>query len=333
MTPALLTSLAIFFGSLAAILYLAREVAHKAEHLAAHFGEPYGTMLLTLSAVAIEVILIAILMTGGGGATLARDTIYSALMIDIAGLLGLAALVGGLRHVEQSYNPEGTNAYIATIVVMVGVAMVLPDFIPAAAQRTYGVFVTLASMAIYVVFLISQTRRHKSYFQYTYEADTQSGEVHVAPAQGWKRSAVIMLAALVLIGGLSELLAHNVDPLIQHFGLPVAMAGVLVAVISASSELMTAIKAALRNNMQAAINIGLGASLATLLLTIPAVEVLSFINGSRVDLGLTSTQGAMLGLTLAAAMITLNDGETNVLEGAVLLALFSGFVMLTFLGG
>lgn len=323
-------SIGIFVISLIAILYLAKLVAHHAEVLAAHFGEPYGTMILTISAVTIEVILIAIMMSGGNQPTLARDTIYSALMIDIAGILGIAALLGGIRHIEQAYNPAGTNTYIATIVVMLGVAMVLPDFIPENAQHSYGVFITLTSLLIYGVFLFSQTRRHKSYFQYTHEAQQEAGEDH-GPTAHWKRSAWIMLLALVAIGVLSETLAHAVEPLIPHFGLPAALAGILVAVISASSELMTAIKAALRNNMQAAINIALGASVATLLLTIPAIELLSFFSGHKVELGLTPTQGAMLGMTLLTAIITLNDGETNILEGAVLLALFSGFAMLSML--
>lgn len=323
----MIQEIAIFAGALMLILKMAGTVAHRAEKLAIRFGEPYGTMLLTITAVLIEVILIGIMMTNSNNPGLARDTVYSALMIDIAGILGLAAFIGGWKHHEQKHNADGTGAYLATIFVMVGIVMVLPDFLPADSLVAHGVFASVTCVIMYAVFLYAQTKRHISYFQYTLAASGHHDE-----EVGNGKDAMVMLGSLVVIGVASEFMAHSLDPIAEHFGWPVAIAGVIVAAVSASSEIMTAIRAAVRNNMQAAINIGLGASVATLLLTIPAIEFIGYVSGKNIDLGLEPMQGAMLGMTLGAAYMTLNDGETNILEGAALLMLFAGFVMISCFG-
>ena len=124
-------SLAASVALIAAILFASVRVAHHAETLAERLGEPYGTMVLTLSAVLVEVVILAIIMNESPSPTLARDTIYSAVMLDINALLGLSALLGGLRHGEQPYNVDSGNTYIVMILTGLGVSMVLPAFVPA----------------------------------------------------------------------------------------------------------------------------------------------------------------------------------------------------------
>jgi len=119
-----------FFAIFGVIIYLALSVAHHAEILAYKYGEPYGTLILTLSAVTVEIIMITIMMLNTHNPLLPRDTIYSAVMLDINGLLGLAAIIGGIKHGEQKYNVDSTNSYISMIIVSLGIAMVLPHFIP-----------------------------------------------------------------------------------------------------------------------------------------------------------------------------------------------------------
>lgn len=315
-----------FFIYLSIILFLAKIVAGRAENLASRFGEPYGTMILTLSAVAVEVILIGIMMSHSHNPHLARDTVYSALMFDIAGILGVAAILGGWKHFEQKHNGDGTNAYLTTIFVMSGIVMFMPSFMPAKANAVHGVFASISCLIMYGLFLFAQTKRHKSYFQYTSENSAHEADNH-GP---WVKDAAVMFVSIALIGYCSENLSGVLEPISDKLGLPSAAIGLLIAAISASSEIMTAIRAALKNNMQAAVNIALGASVATLLLTVPAVEVISYMHGKDISLGLSTTQMMMLAMTMAGAYMTLEDGETNVLEGASLLALFSGFCLLSF---
>src|SRR3954464_15234968 len=147
------TSLAASIALIAAILFASVRVAHHAETLAERLGEPYGTMVLTLSAVLVEVVILAILMQESPSPTLARDTIYSAVMLDINALLGLSALLGGLRHGEQPYHVDSGNTYIVMILTGMGVSMGLPSFVPAAHWQAYSLFTIIVMVLLYGLFL------------------------------------------------------------------------------------------------------------------------------------------------------------------------------------
>ena len=114
-------------GALIVLIVLASiRVAHQAEILAVKVGDPYGTMILTLSAVLVEVIILAIMMNNQASPTLVRDTIYAAVMLDINGILGLAALLGGIKHGEQPYNDDSGKTYSVMILTAMGISMVVP---------------------------------------------------------------------------------------------------------------------------------------------------------------------------------------------------------------
>jgi Ca2+:H+ antiporter len=315
---------------IAVIMGASMRVAHHAEVLAERFGEPYGTMILTSSAVIVEVVMLAILMMNSEQPTLARDTVYAAVMIDINGIIGVAAIIGGLRHGEQKYNLDASNSYIAMLLVSIGVAMFIPDFVPQESWRVYSVFTIAVMVILYAVFLRIQTVEHRYFFRYQKPgAVAARGHGHADGAPIVKHAALLVFA-VVLIGVLAEILSVLLEPATELVGLPPALPAVMIAVISASPEILTAMRAALRDEMQTVINIALGASLATVLLTVPVIELIALITGARIDMGITAVQAAMLLLTLLAAMINLHDGESNVLEGAVLFALFATFVALTF---
>lgn len=143
-------------------------VAHHAEVLAEKVGEPYGTMILTLAAVLVEVIILGIMMTHTSSPTLVRDTIYSAVMLDMNGILGIAAVLGGLRHGEQPYNVDSGNTYVVMILTAIGISMIVPGFLPQASTVSYAIF-TIAIMAVlYAMFLRLQTTRHSYFFSYSY---------------------------------------------------------------------------------------------------------------------------------------------------------------------
>jgi Ca2+:H+ antiporter len=315
---------------IAVIMGASMRVAHHAEILAERFGEPYGTMILTSSAVIVEVVMLAILMMNSDQPTLARDTVYAAVMIDINGIIGIAAIIGGLRHGEQKYNLDASNSYIAMLLVSIGVAMFIPDFVPQESWKAYSVFTIAVMVILYAVFLRIQTVEHRYFFRYHKPgAAAAQDHGHAADVSVGKHVGLLILA-VVLIGVLAEILSVLLEPATELIGLPAALPAVMIAVISASPEILTAMRAALRDEMQTVINIALGASLSTVLLTVPVIELIALITGARIDMGITAVQAAMLLLTLLAAMINLHDGESNVLEGAVLFALFATFVALTF---
>jgi Ca2+:H+ antiporter len=314
---------------LAGIIGVAFRIAHHAEVLALRFGEPYGTLILTLAAVAVEVVILVVLLQGVPNPMLARDTVFAAIMFDINGILGLAAIVSGLKHGSAKYNVDSANSFIAMLLVAIGIGMFIPDFVPEAKWQFYSVFSVGMMAVMYIAFLRLQTVEHRKFFEYSAESEEEAhDEVHSPNSL----HVGIMVGAIVLVGLLSEVLSVLLDAGLAGSSLPKAIPAVLVALISASPEILTALKAAQQDRMQTTVNIALGASLATVLLTLPVIEAIALFNGERIDMALTPVQGGMLLLTFLTVMNNLHDGETNAIEGISHFALFAAFIALVMIG-
>ncbi|GES45743.1 calcium:proton antiporter [Rhizobium dioscoreae] len=330
------TAMVAAVALIATIVLASMRVAHHAETLAVKVGDPYGTMILTLSAVAVEVIILAIMMSGESSPTLVRDTIYAAVMLDINGILGLAALLGGLKHGEQPYNDDSSRTYGVMILTAMGISMIVPEFIPDAKWHYYSAFTIVAMIALYALFLRMQVGRHSYFFSYSYprsEKKLAAGEAEEHhEEESTTTSIVTILIGVVLIGVLAEFMSAFMDTGLKGTGAPPAIAAIVVAAISAAPEILTALRAALRNRMQATVNIALGASLSTVILTVPVMEAIALYTGQPFMMAMSPVQTVMVMITLIVAAINLNDGETNAIEGMTHFILFATFIMLTALG-
>jgi len=314
----------------AVIIYSALNVAHHAEILAHKYGEPYGTLILTSAAVVVEILIIVIMMSHSHDATLARDTIYSAVMLDINGLLGIAAIIGGIKHGEQQYNVDSTNSYMSMILVSIGIAMVVPHFINPESMNMYVNFTIVIFILLYVIFTRIQLNEHRYFFEYKNGNNEHEHIDEDKSSINGVYHASILILSIIMIGLLSEILAIFMSNNLDLLGLPLALGAFAVALISASPELITAVRAAQNNNMQTVVNIAVGASLATVLLTIPAILIVGKLMGMDIELAITPIQGIMLGLTILAGIIHFSDGETNMLEGFIHLVIFIVFFFLMF---
>ncbi|AWM79804.1 calcium:proton antiporter [Gammaproteobacteria bacterium ESL0073] len=315
------------------IIGVAIRVAHHAEVIAEKIGEPYGTMVLTLSAVLVEVIVLVIMMSHEHSPTLARDTIYAAIMLDMNGIIGLAALLGGLRHGEQVYNDDAGKTYVVMIMTAVGISMLVPEFLPTDKWTYYSVFTIGIMIVLYALFLKMQTGRHSYFFHYSYADKNKldNAEEHSTHAS-IKPTIILLIIGIILTGALAEVMSTVLNTGVKGLDIPPILLGLVVATISASPEILTALKAALANRMQPVINIALGATLSTVILTIPVVEAVALISGQQITMGLTIPQTVMIVLTLFVGAINLNDGETNAIEGMTHFVLFATFIMLSILG-
>ncbi len=319
----------LLLAILATIIGVAFRIAHHAEVLALRFGEPYGTLILTLAAVSVEVVILVVLLQGAPNPTLARDTVFAAIMFDINGILGLAAIVGGLKHGSAKYNVDSANSFIAMLLVAIGIGMFIPDFVPEEKWQFYSIFSVGMMAVMYIAFLRLQTVEHRRFFEYSAESEEEAhDEVHSPNGL----HVGLMLGAIVLVGLLSEVLSVLLDAGLAGSSLPKAIPAVLVALISASPEILTALKAAQHDRMQTTVNIALGASLATVLLTLPVIESVALFNGERIVMALTPVQGGMLLLTFLTVMNNLHNGETNAIEGISHFALFAAFIALVMIG-
>jgi Ca2+:H+ antiporter len=329
-TVALVSGIAL----VAFIICASMRVAHHAELLAEKVGDPYGTMILTLSAVLVEVVILAIMMSNEPSPTLVRDTIYSAVMLDINGILGLAALMGGLKHGVQPYNDDSARSYSVMILTAMAVSMVVPEFIPESRWKLYSAFTIGAMILLYGLFLRMQVGPHSYFFSYSYpeKKRRKANPEEPVKAVNLPLSIGTLIFGVVVIGALAEVMSKTVDLGLEGSGAPPVMTAILVAAISAAPEILTALRAALANRMQSVVNIALGASLSTVILTVPVMEAMALYTGQPFQMAMTPVQTVMIFVTLLVSAINLNDGETNAIEGMTHFVLFSTFVMLSLLG-
>ena len=313
------------------ILFAASSVVHHAEVLAHKYGEPYGTLILTFSVVTIEVIMIAaIMLHEDNNPTFARDTLYTLLILMLNVMIGLPILVGGLKHGEQRYNLKSSETYFSVILCFVGLGLFMPAFVPASYIDTYEIFLIVASIALYLLFLRIQTREHRYFFVFELDDATAKHVEDVASESGAYHIGVLM-AILLLVAFLSKSLAIVTDKMMIELDAPEALGALIVAVLILAPEALTALRAGIKNEAQRVVNIGLGSALSTIGLTIPVVLVIGLATGRTVDLGLTHIQMSLLGLTILVGIVSYRRGETNVLMGAIHMVLFAAYAVLAFM--
>jgi len=332
--PALLIALlAIICG---VILAAAIAIVRHADVLAHRLGEPAGTLLLTLAITGLEVCMVAFVMsTGAEKPTLARDTMFAVVMLVLNGFMGLALLLGGIRHHEQPYNLQSANAFLVMILPLTVLGLVLPNYTRATSGPTLStfqmVFLSLMSVGIYAVFLFVQNRRHRGFFMMPEEAADAAA---AAPAHHSPRSTLYHAMMLGCYGVplvlLAKQMAAPLDAMVMKLGAPPSLGGFIMAVLVLTPESIAAIRASLANRLQRSVNILLGSVLASIGLTIPLVIAVALATGRTLALGLDAASTVMLLLSLLTSFLTFSLPRTNVLPGCVHLLLFGAYLMLMF---
>ncbi|GEP06348.1 calcium:proton antiporter [Methylobacterium oxalidis] len=326
----------LFLWLLATIVWSAFGVVHEAEELAEMLGEPLGTLILTLSIVIIEVALVsAVMLSAKDAPTLGRDTMFAVLMIVLNGVVGLGLLIGGLRHHQQSYNLQGASAFLAVLIPLSTIALIIPNFTTSTTDgtltRLQAITFSVFTVALYIVFLLIQTGRHRDFFMDAAGEPGEAEEARERPGAGTILTHIgLLLANILPIVLLSKSLAAILDHGIAALGAPSALGGVLIAAIVFTPEAISALKAIARNELQRAINLCLGAATSTIGLTVPAILAVGLLTGQTVVLGLKPTEMTLLTVTLILSTLTFSGLRTTVLEGAVHLIVFFVYLVLIF---
>jgi Ca2+:H+ antiporter len=309
---------------------------HHAELVAHRVGEPFGTFLLAVAVTIIELGLIVTLMLAAGdsAATLARDTVFAAVMIISNGLIGACIFVGAIMHKEQVFKQTGVSASLATLCALTVLTLVLPNFTVSEPGPVYSesqlAFVAVVSFLLYATFVMVQTVRHRDYFLPA-KILAADEDIHAEPPT--KNQTIFSAVTLILCLGAVVLLAKTLAPTIEaavaSAGAPRAVVGVIIAALVLLPESVAAVRAAMANRLQTSINLGLGSALATIGLTIPAVAALSLAIGLPITLGLDTKGMVLLFLTLLVTTLTLGTGKTTILQGAVHLLIFAVYLFTT----
>ncbi|MET7296897.1 ionic transporter y4hA [Streptomyces griseoloalbus] len=311
---------------------------HHAEVVAHRVGEPFGSLVLAVAVTVIEVALIVTLMLDGGdkSATLARDTVFAAVMITCNGILGLSLLVGSLRHGTAVFNSEGTGAALATVATLATLSLVLPTFTTSKPGPEFSTvqltFAAVSSLSLYGLFVATQTVRHRDYFlPISRQSDAVAAEEKHAPAPS-TRTALISLGllglALVGVVGLAKGVSPTIESGVEGAGLPQSVVGVIIALLVLLPETIAAVRAARRNQVQTSMNLALGSAMASIGLTIPAVALASLWLPGPLVLGLGNTHMVLLALTVVVSALTVVPGRATPLQGGVHLVLLAAYLEL-----
>ena len=305
---------------------------HHAEVIAHRVGEPFGSLTLAVAVTVIEVALIVTLMVSGDPgetATLARDTVFAAVMITVNGILGISVLVGALRSRVAEFNAEGTATALATVCTLATLSLVLPTFTTSEPGREFSsgqlAFAAVASLALYLLFVFVQTVRHREFFVAAEDGD---GE-HAPPSDRaalW--SLALLLVALVAVVGLAKLESSPIEDAVASIGAPQSAVGVVIALLVLLPETLAAVRNARAGRVQTSLNLALGSAMASIGLTIPVIAVASIWLDGPLVLGLGATQTVLLVITAVVGALTVLPGRATVQEGGVHLVLFAAFVFL-----
>ena len=297
-------------------------------------GEPFGSIILAVSVTVIEVGLIAALMLAAddGGPTIARDTVYSAVMLVLTGLIGLSLVLGGHKHYEQTIKVAGTSSYLAVLGTLAVIALILPNFTTSTAGPTYSAAqltaAALVSIMLYGAFMFVQTVRHRDYFLAAADDESDAEDLDPPTRQQARLSLAFLLLSLAGVVLLAKMLAPALDELIELAGLPQSFTGVVIAALVLAPESIAAVRASLANRPQTAINLALGSALASIALTIPVITLLGAVDNVQLALGVPPAKVVLLSLALFVSAITLLPGRTTVLQGYVHLGLFIMFIVI-----
>ncbi len=345
--PLALLFLIVFWGSspatfLAIIIAIALGAAvlaavHHAEVVAHRVGEPFGSLVLAVAVTVIEVALIVTLMLSGGdgAATLARDTVFAAVMITCNGIVGASVVAGALRNGLVNFNAEGTGGALATVTTLAVTCLVLPTFtVSDPGPRFTGpqlAFAAVASLCLYGMFVVTQTVRHRDFFLPVGE----QGEVLGDDAHGaspsdraaWT-SLGLLITSLVAVVGLAKLESPVIESAVSAAGFPPSFVGVIIALLVLLPETLAAVRVARRGRLQISLNLAYGSAMASIGLTIPVLAVATIWLTTPLELGLGNVQMVLLALTLVASVLTVVPGRASRLQGGVHLVIFASFLFM-----
>lgn len=343
----------------AALIGAVLAAVHHAEVVAHRVGEPFGSLILAVAVTVIEVGLIVTLMVSGGDpqktASLARDTVFAAVMISVNGIVGASVLVSALKHRLAVFNPEGSGAALATVVSLAALCLVLPTFTTTTPGPEFSssqlTFAALASVVLYAMFVFTQTVRHRDFFlpvdrdgvtieegpvEVSGEAGAGTGgggtgERHADPpaARDMWISLGLLVVALVSVVGLAKVTSPSIEDAVAALGFPAGVVGVVIALLVLLPESIAAVRAAAREQVQISLNLAYGSAIASIGLTIPTIAIASIWLTGPLYLGLEPTQIVLLVSSVVVGILTVVPGRAKPLAGGLHLVLLAAFVFLS----
>ena len=292
-------------------------------------------MILAVAVTIIEVGLILSITASGGPqtATLARDTVFAAVVITCNGIVGLSLLVGAVRHHVVEFQAAGSGGAFAAVITLATLCLVFPAFTTSSPGPTFAtpqlVFAAVVSVVLYGVYVFVQTVRHRDYFL---PVGAVNEDDHADPPTTNEAltSLGLLVVALVAVVGLAKTDSPAIEDAVAAVGAPQSAVGVVIALLGLLPETLAAARNARHDRMQTTFNLALGSAMASIGLTIPAIAIASIWLDGPLVLGLGATQIVLFAITVVVTALTVLPGRATLQEGGVHLVLFGSFLFLAF---
>lgn len=345
------SSLATLFAAIG-IAALSLSVAEVADILSERLQEPYGSFVLTFSAVVVEIILLYVILLEVKHSPEVLETvkggIISAVIVDLNVLLGLAVFLGGLAFTQQQHNKETSSAY-STVLFVSSSALLVPGLLSHTEHGSEALthvshLIAGILLLFYVLIFIFQTRTHTHFFKATARSrffrlkrklQEHEGEIDESEASDYifehlstpiNFMAIFFFIAIIAFG--AEIFAGDGVQVAKEYGISAGLAGLVIAIISVSPEIFTAVRAARNDQIQRVVNIAMGASTVSIILTVPILMLLAYFSGINLTLDFNPLQIGALLLTILLVWKTTDEGETNYFEGASHLMFFISYAII-----
>ncbi len=326
---------------LAGLLGTVLIAVHHAEVVAHRIGETFGALVLAIAVTVIEAALIVSLMISDGdkAASLARDTVFAAVMIVCNGIVGVCILIGSFRRPIAQFQEEGATAILVALISLATLSLVLPRFTSGSPGPTFSgpqlAFAAISSAAVYGVFVFVQSVQHREAFlPVDVDGEVIDGDgpgTDELPAARTVALSVLLLAvSLTVVVGLAKSLSPSIERGVSSIGAPQAVVGVMIALLVLLPESVASFRAAARDRMQISLNLALGSGLASIGLTIPTIAVASIWLDGPILLGLGEKEIVLLVLTAFVSIVTFDAGKATILQAALHLMIFAAFIFLAF---
>lgn len=321
------------------IAALSLTVSEVAEILSERLVEPYGSMVLTFSAVIVEIVLLYIILLEAVHSPEVVETvkggIISAVIVDMNVLLGLAVFIGGLKFTEQEHNKETSSTY-TTILFVTALALLVPSLLSESEHgkdviKETSIIIAAVLMIFYVTIFLFQTKTHTHFFQATAksrmfrlkrkmqegnnEIDEEDHSDYVFEKFNNIGNFVVIFILIALIALGAEVFATDGVQLAKDYGISAGLSGLAIAIVAVTPEIFTAIKAARNDQIQRVVNIAMGASVVSILLTVPILLALAYMSGINLLLDFNPLQVGALIMTVILAWKSTEEGQTNYFEG------------------
>ena len=331
-----ITGTPMFFVSALGILGLAYVVGISTERLGALAG-PQAGGILNATFGNIAELIIAFFALAAGQLEVVKASITGSIIGNLLLVLGASFFFGGLRNGTQRFSPR-TAGLDATLLVLAVIGLFVPAVFAWSQGATTGnghrieesVLVSIVLLALYFLNL---------FYRFKHPQDVLGGgeepSEHAGPAWSAKTAFAVLGVAAVFLAVLSEALVGSIDPFIESFDLTPFFVGViLIPTIGNLAEHLVGVQLAMKNKMDFSMAVSMGSSLQVALFVAPVLVLLGLVVNQPMDLVFAPLEIGAVAVAAAVCALVSLDGESNWLEGIVLMGVYAILgVSFFYLGG